>query len=193
MPTLRVMTGGGAPKPPELHFEVQREIGGRGIVHGYGMTESPMIANGSPHDTDEQLANDCKGMQTRVRVVDIADEYHPKVMSEFPVPEGDFCSRGGRFGPHNQHMPTGDPNVFTSDEVCFLTYFCAGLRVFDIRDDHRVDEIAYLIPRPPEHRYGPKPTRLVTQVEDVLVDARGYIYFTEKNSGLYISRWEGPG
>ena len=57
LPTLRVMTGGGAPKPPELHFEVQREIGGRGIVHGYGMTESPMIANGSPHDTDEQLAN----------------------------------------------------------------------------------------------------------------------------------------
>ncbi|HZP30645.1 MAG TPA: AMP-binding protein [Acidimicrobiia bacterium] len=57
LPTLRLMSGGGAPKPPELHYEVQREIGGRGIVHGYGMTESPMIASGSPHDTDEQLAN----------------------------------------------------------------------------------------------------------------------------------------
>ena len=33
------------------------EIGGRGVVHGYGMTEVPMISNGSPHDTDEQLAN----------------------------------------------------------------------------------------------------------------------------------------
>ena len=51
------MSGGGAPKPPELHYEVQREIGGRGIAHGYGMTEVPMIAQGSPHDTDEQLAN----------------------------------------------------------------------------------------------------------------------------------------
>jgi acyl-CoA synthetase (AMP-forming)/AMP-acid ligase II len=51
------MSGGGAPKPPELHYEVQREIGGRGTVHGYGMTEVPMIAQGSPHDTDEQLAN----------------------------------------------------------------------------------------------------------------------------------------
>jgi acyl-CoA synthetase (AMP-forming)/AMP-acid ligase II len=57
LPTLRLMSGGGAPKPPELHFEVQREIGGRGIVHGYGMTEVPMITSGSPHDTDEQLAN----------------------------------------------------------------------------------------------------------------------------------------
>jgi cyclohexanecarboxylate-CoA ligase len=57
LPTLRLMSGGGAPKPPELHYEVQREIGGRGIAHGYGMTEVPMIAQGSPHDTDEQLAN----------------------------------------------------------------------------------------------------------------------------------------
>ncbi|MCX6513083.1 MAG: class I adenylate-forming enzyme family protein, partial [Actinobacteria bacterium] len=39
------------------HYEVMREIGGRGVVHGYGMTECPMIANGSPHDSDEQLAN----------------------------------------------------------------------------------------------------------------------------------------
>jgi acyl-CoA synthetase (AMP-forming)/AMP-acid ligase II len=57
LPTLRLMSGGGAPKPPELHYEVQREIGGRGTVHGYGMTEVPMIAQGSPHDTDEQLAH----------------------------------------------------------------------------------------------------------------------------------------
>jgi cyclohexanecarboxylate-CoA ligase len=57
LPTLRFASGGGAPKPPELHYEVQREIGGRGAVHGYGMTESPMIACCSPYDTDEQLAN----------------------------------------------------------------------------------------------------------------------------------------
>ena len=57
LPSLRLMSGGGAPKPPEVHSEVRDEIGGRGVVHGYGMTEVPMIANGSPHDTDEQLAN----------------------------------------------------------------------------------------------------------------------------------------
>lgn len=57
LPTLRLMAGGGAAKPPEVHFEVRDEIGGRGVVHGYGMTEVPMISNGSPRDTDEQLAN----------------------------------------------------------------------------------------------------------------------------------------
>jgi acyl-CoA synthetase (AMP-forming)/AMP-acid ligase II len=57
LPALRLMSGGGAPKPPEIHYEVRDEIGGRGVVHGYGMTEVPMIANGSPHDSDEQLAH----------------------------------------------------------------------------------------------------------------------------------------
>jgi cyclohexanecarboxylate-CoA ligase len=57
LPALRVMVGGGAAKPPEVHFEVRDEIGGRGVVHGYGMTEVPMISNGSPTDSDEQLAN----------------------------------------------------------------------------------------------------------------------------------------
>ena len=27
------------------------------VCHGYGMTECPMITQGSPSDTDEQLAN----------------------------------------------------------------------------------------------------------------------------------------
>jgi cyclohexanecarboxylate-CoA ligase len=57
LPALRLMAGGGAAKPPDVHYEVRDEIGGRGVVHGYGMTEVPMISNGSPADTDEQLAN----------------------------------------------------------------------------------------------------------------------------------------
>ncbi|HUD18591.1 MAG TPA: AMP-binding protein, partial [Acidimicrobiales bacterium] len=56
LPTIRLMSGGGAAKPPEVHYEVRDEIGGRGVVHGYGMTEVPMISNGSPIDSDEQLA-----------------------------------------------------------------------------------------------------------------------------------------
>jgi cyclohexanecarboxylate-CoA ligase len=56
IPTLRIISGGGAAKPAELFYDVGREMGVR-LVHGYGMTEIPMIAMGSPHDTDEQLAN----------------------------------------------------------------------------------------------------------------------------------------
>ena len=56
MPALRLMPGGGAPKPPEVFHAVKEEMGVP-IVHGYGMTECPMICNGSPNDSDEQLAH----------------------------------------------------------------------------------------------------------------------------------------
>ena len=56
IPTLRLLSGGGAPMPPEIFYEVGREIGVI-VAHGYGMTEIPMICMGSPTDTDDQLAN----------------------------------------------------------------------------------------------------------------------------------------
>src|SRR5581483_7592990 len=55
-PTLRVLSGGGAPKPPEIYYEVKREMG-IPLAHGYGMTEVPMICQGSINDSDDQLAN----------------------------------------------------------------------------------------------------------------------------------------
>ncbi|GLF97276.1 class I adenylate-forming enzyme family protein [Streptomyces yaizuensis] len=55
IPTLRLLAGGGAPKPPELYHAVVRELGCE-LTHGYGMTEVPMITMGSPDDTAEQLA-----------------------------------------------------------------------------------------------------------------------------------------
>ncbi len=56
IPTLQRLGGGGAPKPPELFFTVQREMGVP-IVHGYGMTEVSTATIGRMADTDEQLAS----------------------------------------------------------------------------------------------------------------------------------------
>lgn len=55
VPTLRLLAGGGAPKPPELYHAVVREMGVQ-LTHGYGMTEVPMITMGAPDDTAENLA-----------------------------------------------------------------------------------------------------------------------------------------
>ena len=55
MRSLRLLSGGGAPKPPEVYFEVKRDMG-IPVAHGYGMTEVPMMCQGSPDDTDDQLA-----------------------------------------------------------------------------------------------------------------------------------------
>ncbi|MBZ9640146.1 class I adenylate-forming enzyme family protein [Streptomyces sp. PSKA30] len=55
VPTLRLLAGGGAPKPPEVYHAVVREMGVQ-LTHGYGMTEVPMITMGAPDDTPENLA-----------------------------------------------------------------------------------------------------------------------------------------
>jgi cyclohexanecarboxylate-CoA ligase len=55
IPTLRLLAGGGAPKPPEVYHAVVREMGVR-LTHGYGMTEVPMITMGDPDDTAQNLA-----------------------------------------------------------------------------------------------------------------------------------------
>jgi len=56
LPSLRMLSGGGAPKPPEIYHEVVAEMN-IPVAHGYGMTECPMISQGGPSDTPDQLAN----------------------------------------------------------------------------------------------------------------------------------------
>jgi acyl-CoA synthetase (AMP-forming)/AMP-acid ligase II len=55
-PSLRLCPGGGAPKPPALHGEIQDELGGMGIVSGWGLTEAPILTMGSALDPDDKLA-----------------------------------------------------------------------------------------------------------------------------------------
>ncbi|WP_405624508.1 class I adenylate-forming enzyme family protein [Streptomyces sp. NBC_01396] len=69
IPSLRLLAGGGAPKPPEVYHAVVREMGVQ-LTHGYGMTEVPMITMGAPDDTTENLATTegrpPEGMEIRV-------------------------------------------------------------------------------------------------------------------------------
>jgi cyclohexanecarboxylate-CoA ligase len=55
-PEARAYPGGGAPKPPQLHYEVRAELGGVGVVSGYGLTETPILTMNTVHDSDELLA-----------------------------------------------------------------------------------------------------------------------------------------
>lgn len=69
IPTLRLLAGGGAPKPPEIYHAVVREMGCQ-LTHGYGMTEVPMITMGAPDDSAENLATTegkpPEGMEIRI-------------------------------------------------------------------------------------------------------------------------------
>jgi acyl-CoA synthetase (AMP-forming)/AMP-acid ligase II len=55
-PRVRAFPGGGAPKPPQLHYDLKRELGGVGIVSGYGLTECPVISMNTVRDPDDKLA-----------------------------------------------------------------------------------------------------------------------------------------
>jgi cyclohexanecarboxylate-CoA ligase len=56
-PRARIFPGGGAPKPPQLHYDIAKELGGVGIVSGYGLTEVPILTLGAVDDPGEALAN----------------------------------------------------------------------------------------------------------------------------------------
>ncbi|HMG28119.1 MAG TPA: AMP-binding protein [Acidimicrobiia bacterium] len=55
-PNVRAYPGGGAAKPVQLHYEVKKELGGVGVVSGYGLTECPILAMATVEDPDVKLA-----------------------------------------------------------------------------------------------------------------------------------------
>jgi acyl-CoA synthetase (AMP-forming)/AMP-acid ligase II len=70
-PRARVTLCGGSPRPEALHHEVKRELGGVGVVSGYGLTECPYITWGRWDDTDADHARSegCPGEGGEVIVV----------------------------------------------------------------------------------------------------------------------------
>lgn len=128
--------------------------------------------------TDERIADGCVGVAPRARLVSIADPAHPVLLAELPEPEGDFCTRGGRFGPHNVHEPK--PGSRIDGTTVYLTYFNAGLRVYDVSDASRPVEIAWYVPDAP-------PGQVSAQLNDVLVTEDGLIWTTDRlTGGLHI-------
>jgi hypothetical protein len=116
---------------------------------------------------------------------------NPVSIATFPTPkEADYAAKGGHFGPHNIHE--NRPGSFVSSELIFATYQNAGIRVFDIRDPFRPEEVGALVPPAPTRMADHRPNRArVIQSADVFVDAQGLIYSTDYNAGLYILEYGG--
>ena len=150
----------------------------------------------------EAIFEDGRDSANLVTLLDVSDERRPRAVSNLPVPrpseQGPYRSyyaKGGKFGPHNVHMPNGHACHASVGRLLHLTYFNAGLRIYDIADPCYPKEVGYFVAGDPPKRIGQPgvPTRLVTQYEEVLVDARGFIYVSDKSFGLTILRYTGPG
>jgi hypothetical protein len=176
--------------------EMIGQIAFRGICSTQGIhTFLPLPRRKIALINDEAIREDGDEDLNMAGIVDIRNEQQPRMLSFFPLPVPppesglkNFYEKGGRFGPHNQHHPNHQPCLQDRDDITYLTYFNAGLRVYDIRDPRTPKEFAYFIPPDPKTRIGIKPSRLVAQTEDVLVDRRGCIYISDKNLGIYILR-----
>jgi len=124
--------------------------------------------------TDEQL-RDGPGAEPRlVRVVDVSDPASPRVAGVCPEPEGDFAERPLRFGPHNLHENRA--GSYRSARVVFVTYFNAGLRVYDLVDPARPVELASWVPETPAGQEAP-------QTNDLFVEANGRVWATDRIGG----------
>jgi hypothetical protein len=135
---------------------------------------------------DEAVLDNVEDGLKYIWVMDAREPSNPVSISTFPTPaEINYCEKGGHFGPHNLHE--NRPGSFVSSELIFATYQNAGIRVFNIANPHRPEEIAAFVPPPPERMMDHRPNRpQVIQSCDVFVDASGLIYATDYNGGLYI-------
>jgi hypothetical protein len=131
--------------------------------------------------TDEQHDHFHRGQpRAGLWVFDVSDLANIHPISSFHVSELDspYVRARGRFGCHQfqEHM---------EDTLVFCTWFAGGLRVIDIRDPMRPEEVGWYIPEP----CGGYPS---PQSNDVEVDARGLVYVLDRNFGLDILEFQRP-
>ena len=123
---------------------------------------------------------DCEDWPKLVWILDGSEETNPVMLSSLPMDKQDFCGRSGRYGAHNIHENQPVPTSFVSSNLVFCAFFNAGLRVHDISDPFRPEEIAYFVPPVPEGAPA-------NSVNDVYVDENQLIYAVDRiKGGLYI-------
>lgn len=140
---------------------------------------------------EEAVFDDLEDGVKRNWIFDITYPENPISISTLPIPDdADYANKGGQFGPHNIHE--NRPESFQSSEIVFVTYQNAGLRVYDIKDPFRPQEIAALVPPAPARIMDHRPNRpKVVDTTDVFVDESGLIYVTDFNAGLYVLEMDG--
>ena len=126
----------------------------------------------------------CSNERDITFIYEITNPAKPVAASTYQVPaaSGNFCEKGGRFGPHSGQDRYDGPFY---KKLYVLAYFNAGVRVVDIRNPFQPKEIGYFVPSAPERIVDQRPNPAkVIQSCDVFVDSNGIMYLTDTNAGL---------
>jgi hypothetical protein len=119
-------------------------------------------------------------------VIDIRCPENPVTISTMPTPsDQNYFKKGGHFGPHN--LWENRPEGFQSSRYIFATYQNAGLRIFDIENPFRPEEIGWFVPPLPKKMVDTRPD-IAPQLHsaDIYVQKNGLTFLTDFNAGLYI-------
>ena len=127
----------------------------------------PLAGRGLVAVTDEQMTDGPDAPPRHVRLVDVRER---RVVAVCPEPQGDFTAQPNRFGPHNLHE--NREGSYRSATLLFVTYFNAGLRVYDVADAERPVEVASWLPDDP-----------APQTNDLFVEAGGRVWVTDRFTG----------
>ena len=146
------------PEPTHTILPLDQPIGGRRIAVGI----------------DEEHDHRRGALHGFMWVFDVTDLKRIQPLSIFDVSEMDspWSRAPGRFGAHQFREKLDGTLVY-------LTWFAGGLRVVDVADPARPQEVAHFIPEPVMGEPSP-------QSNDVEVDDRGLIYLLDRNVGLDI-------
>jgi hypothetical protein len=155
-----------AKEPSHTLLRVPFKVAGRDIALG----------------TDEERATrgDDEGQpHGPLYIFDVSDPHKLELLSTYHVPEdaSPYGGKGGRFGAHQFREKMDDTRTY-------VTWFAAGLRIFDVKNPLAPEEIGHFIPEPGRGTNAP-------QTNDVAMDDRGLLYVTDKAHGFDVIEFTG--
>ncbi len=155
--------------------------------NGFTHTVMPLLERDLLVVTDEAGGDEGRDWPKLLWMVDVREETNPIMISSMPTPDGfvGLHRIGGRIGAHNIHENDPEPGCARLINTVVATWFSAGLRVYDIANPYRPEEIAAFLPETPVGQRG-------CRISDVFVDDRGIVYALDRaKGGLYVLEYTG--
>ncbi len=152
-------------------------------THTFLKVPFPIAGKRIAVSTEEERAHrgsDAAKPHAPFRTWDVTDPTKPKLLYTHEVPDdaSPYHGRSFRFGAHQLREQVD------RDGLVYVTWFAAGLRILDINDPSHPREKGYFIPKPGNGQKAPL-------TNDVAMDDRGLLYFTDKACGLDVIEFQG--
>lgn len=146
------------PEPTHTIMPLEKPIDGRRIAVG----------------VDEEHAHSPGRLHAFMWVFDVTDYNNIQALSAYDVSELDspWSRAPGRFGAHQYREKLDGTLVY-------VTWFAGGLRIVDVADPMKPNEVGFFIPEPAGGQPSP-------QSNDVDLDENGLIYLIDRNVGFDV-------